>query len=490
MLCDFSIDTTKRTHYRLDKRRWRANHRRWSQTSPYPLNANITTVDISSQSTRSFDSAIISHVNQSIDLSSFWCNRGIGTLRVNGSIACFCPPQYYGNKCQFHNDRFIFLLHVNLFHSIYASTRDDRLKLRFIIVFQFNNQTLGIHTFSSFLFLEEMITSKRRIHFHYSRSPDFLEHRLARYRNRSQIIHEQPYTLRIHMYELRRYSTKLTATWQYRIHFDHLPVYQLAQVLRLREIDHVRMTTRNPCSSSPCHRNKECHQLINQPTHFVCLCGANRTGENCVVTDTVCRNNHCAHGGLCQAEYRSLLQGNHPPFCVCPYGYVGERCHIRADQCAAGRCLNKGTCYMGTHVEEYRCVCTEEYYGLHCELLRSLISLTFENTIAHKAVVIQYFNWKDNRDGYAIINQKIYSEIPSSIDYRAAQPTAPELVVGRLYLSMDARPQLHLLISIKDASSVIARLNFSMENHCAHINTFSNSKIAFLQFYDRCHDLL
>lgn len=41
-------------------------------------------------------------------LAPYWCNRGLGLLRTqNQSIIYFCPPQYYGDKCQYHADRLL-----------------------------------------------------------------------------------------------------------------------------------------------------------------------------------------------------------------------------------------------------------------------------------------------------------------------------------------------------------------------------------------------
>lgn len=36
---------------------------------------------------------------------AYYCNRGIGVHSSNSSIVCFCPPQYYGDRCQYHLDR-------------------------------------------------------------------------------------------------------------------------------------------------------------------------------------------------------------------------------------------------------------------------------------------------------------------------------------------------------------------------------------------------
>jgi hypothetical protein len=58
------------------------------------------------------------------ELVPYWCNRGIGIYGSNNSIVCFCPPQYYGDKCQYHNDRLTVLIRLNLSQSVYIESKD------------------------------------------------------------------------------------------------------------------------------------------------------------------------------------------------------------------------------------------------------------------------------------------------------------------------------------------------------------------------------
>jgi hypothetical protein len=65
----------------------------------------------------------------------FWCNRGVGVLLFDGSTVCFCPPQYYGDKCQYHSDRLTVLLHLNLSQSVYEESNDPTILLKLVIIF-------------------------------------------------------------------------------------------------------------------------------------------------------------------------------------------------------------------------------------------------------------------------------------------------------------------------------------------------------------------
>jgi hypothetical protein len=78
----------------------------------------------------------------------YYCNRGIGVeLYDDRSFVCFCPPQYYGDRCQFHNDRITFLFHLNLTQSIYVESKNPKMMLKLLIIFLHNNQPLMTESF-------------------------------------------------------------------------------------------------------------------------------------------------------------------------------------------------------------------------------------------------------------------------------------------------------------------------------------------------------
>ena len=113
-MCDYS-SASQRTL--LPNRETRKDHVTTTQNSlrlpRYPRNVNITGLDTPSISTVGTVTPFISNLSSS-SLSPYWCNRGLGVLLKNHSIVCFCPPQYYGEKCQYHADRLSVLLRLNL----------------------------------------------------------------------------------------------------------------------------------------------------------------------------------------------------------------------------------------------------------------------------------------------------------------------------------------------------------------------------------------
>ena len=130
-------------------------------------------------------------------VSPYWCNRGLGLLLRNHSIVCFCPPQYYGEKCEYHADRLSVVLRLNLSHSTSSSGESDAMiPLKLVVLFLFNNQTLNIDQFHLHP-LSEMDRMKKMItHFPHPHSSSF------RPQNDSSIVIPIPFGLNCIKHEL------------------------------------------------------------------------------------------------------------------------------------------------------------------------------------------------------------------------------------------------------------------------------------------------
>ncbi|CAF4400971.1 unnamed protein product, partial [Rotaria magnacalcarata] len=71
----------------------------------FPADANISKLEADLNSTANSTQTATASPDIKSEPIAYWCNRGVGVYMNNGSIACFCPPQYYGDKCEFHTDR-------------------------------------------------------------------------------------------------------------------------------------------------------------------------------------------------------------------------------------------------------------------------------------------------------------------------------------------------------------------------------------------------
>ena len=476
-MCDYaSLSRGTSLPYREGKESVARSARRILRLSRYPTDANITLLNHHSPSSVE-PLEDLSENSFSTSLSPYWCNRGLGILLSNDSIVCFCPPQYFGDKCQYQTDRLSVLLSLDLSQSIYRSGSDPEILLKVLVLFLFKNQTLMTHEFHvrpALQFRSKQKNQKKKmiVHFLYSQSASFREHRLQRLKNRSSLINIHPYSIRIEIYETRRSkSPSLIAIWQYPIHFDYLPVFRLAKILHLPgSVDH-----RNPCSSSLCHYDhEECHPLVNDRSTNVCLCKPNFTGENCSRPNLQCLNGYCASGSLCKSNY----QGDDSLLCLCPSDRSGDRCDLEHDACLANPCLNGGSCFPASQPDQVICFCTMEYFGLNCQWKRSHLRLSLVDSSSHAGAVLQYFHLDSTSLHLILVDQQAVERLPSWIESYDDQKILPEIVLARLYSSHeDSSPELHLLSSHQNAISVEGSTEISEINRCSHLRTFSNGNL-------------
>jgi hypothetical protein len=457
-------------------------YRRWKRLSQgsgsnvlrlplYPPHANTTPFD--SQSILMNESSISPMNNTS---SPFLCNRGLGVLitnetTTNQSIVCFCPPQYYGEKCSYHADRLSVLVHLDLSQSIYIDGNDLTLLLRLLVLFMYNDEVLQrdqfhLHPLSQII---NNLNKKRKMisHFVYPRSPSFLRGRQQRFFNRSDLLLRHPYSVRIELYQIRlKEAPFLIDVWKYALSFDHLPVTRLAKVLHLTSFfDH----RRNPCSSQPCHSNERCHPLMNDRSNFICLCPTNFTGPHCSIRDPQCDQGYCLSGSLCQPHSRSSS-----PFCVCPSNRYGRRCSIEHDLCLFNPCLNNGSCFPDSRPDQVVCLCTKEYGGSRCQWKRPSIHLSLSTHLSYAGAVIQFFDIDTSSLDFIALHQQVFKTLPEHIEYyHRDQNTSKGIILAKLYSSYDehSSANIHLLSLHADVFSLIAATEISQINLCLHLRS-------------------
>ena len=477
-MCDFSNPSLMlRAHSRQHKRFYLKTKQQSVLLSAYPKDVHFTQLHFN------LAPAIPPATNLSSPSSSvspYWCNRGLGVLlTTNDSIVCFCPPQYFGEKCEYHQDRLSVLLHLNLSQSsIDSSTSDSPVLLKLLVFFLFQNETLmsnQFHLLSSF----EWTTTKLHTNFPYPRSLSSREQRRERFFNRSDLLFRHPYSIRIELYQIHRHEQpSLIAVWKYPILFDHLPVFRLAKVLHLTE----SFNNRNPCSSQPCHRNEQCQPLMNKESQYICLCKTNFTGENCSIKDLQCAKGYCAFGSLCQPNARGSLRGDSSlPFCLCSLNHYGQRCLIEHDVCLSNPCLNDGSCFPDSQPDQVICHCTKKYSGSHCQWKQPSIDLSLSINRPYRGAVIQYFRIDSISLDLILVEQQVFGTLPEHLEYFHAdlKTTLPDIVLAKVYSShedlylLSVHLHLHLF-------SVNGTTQISSINQCEHIRTFSNGNVHFL----------
>ena len=486
-MCDYpSSSKRKIISYREQKELRGDTQRRAFLLSRLPADAHLTDPIMTTNMTEQLASTI-SPIHLS-SLSSYWCNRGMGILSRNNSIICFCPPEYFGEKCEYHNDRLSVVLHLNLSQSISTIERDPQIVVKLVVLFFFKNQTLMIEEFPVRISLEMKTTlvKKKIVHLLYSHSSNLREERREQYFNRSKILTDHPYSVQIEIYELRRLERPFfLAVWKYPIFFGYLPVFRLAKVLHLTKTNEEP----NPCSNHSCHPNAECHPLLNnESSKIICLCKSNFTGENCEIEEKQYLSDYCAQGSLCKPNYRRLLLGNVFPYCICPSGRFGDQCDLEYDSCESNPCLNGGSCLPSLRTDEVFCLCPKEYHGLKCQLNKSSIRLSLDIDVPKAGSLIQFFDFDFDFSSFdlRLVHQQALKGVPSSIEYLREEKTVPPIVLAQLYSSSseDLSQDFHILSLLINVESIDGRTKISEKNRCFHVRERFNGKTSL--FFDEC----
>ena len=465
-LCDYRNKSRLiYTTYRTDKQFRVRNAKKKLQLRRFPDNAKVIELPKTVPQNRlAFDYPSWALV------IGYSCNRGVGVQLFNGSLVCFCPFQYYGDRCEYHSDRLTIVFHMDFSQSIYMAEIKRLSVLKLVFLLLFNNETVAIEIMALQPSKEIAERTKWTVYLLYSRSARFLQHKRSRYRNRSGIISNHPYSLRIEAYEGQGSAQlHLIAVWQYPIYFDYLPVYRLSKVLHLK----APSQTLNVCSSNPCPPNTNCLPLQNNQSQYICLCKANFTGENCSIEDQRCANNHCAVGSICKPNYYGHLNGYNVPLCICSIDLAGERCAILMDQCSPNPCDHNGSCSISSRSNTTICLCTPKYHGKRCELTRpEMLFYANETTdLTYAAVVLQFFSIDFTALNLVLVHQEVHRQrLPSTIENRNGSTQVPEIVLAKVYPSSLTGPtELYVISTHDNMAFVESTTQLNEKNRCSTV---------------------
>ncbi|CAF1085109.1 unnamed protein product [Adineta steineri] len=224
-----------------------------------------------------------------------YCHRGHDAYMViptNKNLferKCFCPPSYYGNRCQYQS---------------------DRVSLTFRIQFSVNHR-------DGFIILITLIDKKHNInsfHIHKHRPVKDCDMKFNYYLLYSTPKKDIENNYSIHIDLLKEEDSSYYASWHLPIHHSYLPVSRIAALLRT---PHERVL---PKKNSHCNfqcQHGQCIKYSNADKYF-CQCQPG--------WDATCQN-----GNPCEKEGRCLEDRPNCPSlmeCICSECYYGTRCQF------------------------------------------------------------------------------------------------------------------------------------------------------------------
>ncbi|CAF2087466.1 unnamed protein product [Rotaria magnacalcarata] len=295
---------------------------------------------------------IISKLNQETEIIPkinptlvSYCHRGITVLHdVNETKVCLCPPNYFGARCQWQNQRI-------------------SLTLQFI----WRNLTSTHVIFQAIIMLIDeyghVTPNYEQITYMHSRGCDTKFNIYLLYPNRPKNLTHK-YSIRIDLFE--KTTLNYWASWHFPIKFPFLPVNRIAAQLFIPD------TQQKASCSLSCGEHGKCEQYIHQRhSVFFCRCNQGYSGANCEIFHEC----NCAKDSFCLAPF----------ICVCPLYKFGSRCYLNHSICQLSHnpCQHNGICVPNDDridLKGFTCICSQDYSGSRCENINNRIEIYLRDT--------------------------------------------------------------------------------------------------------------
>ncbi|UJR12638.1 hypothetical protein I4U23_016813 [Adineta vaga] len=384
------------------------------------------------------------------------CNRGVD-LRVwsnneNNStrITCLCPPSYYGDKCQYQNERISLTLQVRVLSDSW------QIPFSIIILLIDNTDQRIIHSYEQLNYLSvKHCKMKYNIYLTYSTRPkDF----------------KKNYSIHIDIYE--RISLTYRGSYLFPIYFPFLPVHRLALIVDIPQKDDKNIQT---CSNNQCNHGKCIKYLNNAENITYCKCDREWFGKYCNIQQ------------FCQCSNDSLCIGvlpNNRSICICPIDKFGSRCLLPSSICQNSTCQNDGQCIPNDnhmiHNHMIVCICSKGFIGDRCEAVDNKLILSFEkNIIRTQSIFIHFVEVVKNNIPNRATTFKMIPIRQDSIIIYWSQPF--HLVFIELF-----EKNYYLVVheTIYNQSTTIVKM-INPSDHCQHISKIFNESFAKLDLIRR-----
>ncbi|CAF4110326.1 unnamed protein product [Adineta steineri] len=299
-----------------------------------------------------------------------YCHRGLNVLVwLNNStrITCFCPPSYYGNQCQYQNQR------INVVTRLRALSESRQTLFAIVILLIDNSNQRIIHSSEQFTYISiRDCKMKFNNYLFYSTRPK---------------DSTKNYSIHIDIYE--KNSLIHRGSLLFPINFSFLPVHRLTLLV---DIPGSANYFQN-CLNNKCIHGK-CIKYFNNVETF-CQCKAGWSGKYCDI-----RYNY-----TCSSDSIFIgISANSRSICVCPTNKLGSRCLLVDNTCKTA-CKNGGQCivnddYMVSSLK-FTCICPKGYDGDRCEKAQddNKLQITFgKGIVLSESLFIHFIEIREDNE--------------------------------------------------------------------------------------------
>ena len=300
-----------------------------------------------------------------LQMQNLICHRGLD-LRMwfdnKKKTICLCPPSYYGDRCQYQNQR------ISLSLQFRVSSHSHQMPFAILISLIDNDDRRIIHSYEQITYLSMRdCRMKFSVYLLYSSRPKSAN---------------KEYSIKIDIYE--KISLDYRGSLLIPVQFSFLPVHRLSFLVDIPSDN----TENEPCSIDECHHGTCFRYSHNRNNLTFCQCHRGWSGRSCTIRHTC----QCASDAVCLG-----IDANNQPVCVCPLHRFGPRCYLRHTSCSLTNetCQNNGQCIPNDELSpsnaQWTCICPRGYIGRYCEIIENQIVLSFARDILSSQSVFIHF---------------------------------------------------------------------------------------------------
>jgi hypothetical protein len=302
-----------------------------------------------------------STINEQLDNHYIWlCGRGILIIVGKNEIKeCLCPPSYYGDRCQYQNQRVSLTIRLR---------KENMAKLDVIgIIITLVDHTGLVHSHEEVTYIPAFDCNTK-----------FNLYLL--YQNRPKNITKN-YTINIDAYD--KVNLIYLTSWMLPVKFPFLPVNRVSAELTI--------PAQRNCSLLCNHKYSKSLNAVDIES---CGCSSNRSDMISTIQDEY----------NCSTDSIWVGFVNNRSICLCSLKKVGLRCLFNSI-CQVNKCENGGVCVPNdtrNSVPDFVCVCPEGFSGKRCENNDVRIDISFsaieipQSLLVHFIKVVQYDNTQNN----------------------------------------------------------------------------------------------
>ncbi|CAF0915257.1 unnamed protein product [Adineta steineri] len=276
------------------------------------------------------------------------CHQGAEILiGKNERVNCLCSSHYYGNFCQYQNQRVTLTIRIR---------QENLEKFRVIgIVIRLADHTGLIHSYEQITYIPVInCDAKYNLHLLYQDRPKDMT---------------KNYSVYIDAYN-KRNLTYITS-WIFPVQFLFMPVNRMSALLTIPTYQNCRLL----CS------DKYLKSLGNVKIDS-CQCHPDRATSISIIKYKC----NCSPNSICVG----LI--NNRSICLCSLAKVGPRCYLNSI-CQMDTCKNKGICVPSDprhSVANFTCVCPEGFSRDNCETKDVQIDVSFSDVEFSQSLLIHF----------------------------------------------------------------------------------------------------